>query len=366
MKKRVIITAGGTGGHIYPAISLAQQLTDKSSSVELLFVGGKLNENRFFSAHPYASKSIDCGQVIVKNPLRFVKNIYSMCRGIEQSRRIIQQFSPDLIVGFGSYHTFPLLFAARLASIPFILHEANSIAGKVNRYLSKYAKVTGIYFPQSASLLRGPVLPIKIPLRKEFYYQCCTKEEARSALGLDPLLPTLLVFGGSQGARKLNALCSEASVQIKSKKWQIFHVTGHSDDWKQIQRMYQDAALPHCVKSFENQMNLAWKAADLAIVRAGAGTVAEAVEFEVPSILVPFPHATDLHQDKNADFLSQIVGGGVKLKESACTSIQIVNILNRWLDDSHVFESMRQAIHSYKKNYQWKELSHLVLEELKQ
>lgn len=363
MNKRVLITAGGTGGHIYPAISLAEQLMQTTPGIELFFAGGKLADNRFFARQTYPFQSIDCGKFTGKNPLSLGMNLINIGRGFCQSRNIIKKFSPDLVVGFGSYHTFPLLLAACLSSIPFILHEANSVAGRVNRFLSKYAKATGIYLPQSAGQLQGRVLPVKIPLRKDFHYGCCTMEEARKELGLDLSLPTLLIFGGSQGARTLNERCAQACAQISSNSWQILHLTGYSEEGKSIRQTYEKAGIPHCVKPFEQRMNLAWKAADMAIARAGAGTIAEAIEFEVPALLIPYPHATDNHQDKNADFLIQTVKGGMKLSESEASAAYIASILERWFNGSELAR-MRQAIRAHKNESQWKELADLVLEEL--
>lgn len=364
MSKRILITAGGTGGHIYPALSLAQQLRRQSDSIELLFVGGKLVDNRFFSQQDYPFKSIDCGKLALKNPFTLGSNIIKMGKGILQSRRILQQYSPDLVVGFGSYHTFPILLASHLASIPFILHEANSIPGKVNRLLSKYARTTGIFFPETAARLRGPVLPVKMPLREGYQYGCCSKAEAREALGLDPSLQTVLIFGGSQGAHALNEICSDVLCSLRKNGWQVFHIMGHGENVQYYQKKYNKAGLKCYVKDFEQRMNLAWKAADFAIARAGAGTIAEAIEFEVPALLIPYPYATDRHQEKNADFLCQTMGGGVNLAEKEASAEHLSRILNAEFFCSQKREQKAQAIRQNKSQFQWKELSQLVLEYL--
>src|ERR1700722_8709483 len=127
MKKRVMIVVGGTGGHVYPSISLARQLHRAEPGINVMFVGGDLKNNRFFDHHAFLHKSVECGPVNSKNPFKFLKNLKKILTGIWQSRSIIKTFKPDLIIGFGSYHTFPTLLAAKFSKVPIILHEANSI-----------------------------------------------------------------------------------------------------------------------------------------------------------------------------------------------------------------------------------------------
>lgn len=361
MTKRLLITVGGTGGHIYPALSLAQQIRKKLPSTHLLFVGGMLAENRFFEKQPFDVRSVECGKLILNHPVSFASNLFKMTKGVVQSRQLIKQYVPDLVVGFGSYHTFPLLLASYFASIPFILHEANSIPGKVNRLLSRFSQATGVFFPESASALRGNILSVKMPLREEYHYNCCSKEAARLELGLESSLQTVLVFGGSQGAHTLNSKCCDVLSKYTPKDWQILHIAGHGEKRDSILSSYHQAGIKCLVKTFEDRMNLAWKAADFAIVRAGAGTIAEAIEFEVPTLLIPYPFATDQHQEKNADFLATI-GGGVRLNENEL--IRLPNVLIELFFQHEKLNIMQKAIRDYFRQAKWKDLSELVIQEL--
>lgn len=154
LKKKVLIAAGGTGGHIYPALALARKLSAQPG-IEVVFAGGNLDRNRYFDQGAYPFHSIASGTFSSRNPLKIARSLGRIGQGLWQSHRAIAKFRPDLAVGFGSYYTFPTLVAALLHRIPVVLHEANSIPGKVNRMLSKYALVTGIHFPETAGLMGG-------------------------------------------------------------------------------------------------------------------------------------------------------------------------------------------------------------------
>jgi UDP-N-acetylglucosamine--N-acetylmuramyl-(pentapeptide) pyrophosphoryl-undecaprenol N-acetylglucosamine transferase len=360
MNKKVMIATGGTGGHIYPAIALAQQLVKEIPLRHLLFVGGHLSQNPYFDRNVFPYRSVVCASFARKNPLALMSSFTTIARGIWQSLRLIKEFHPDLIVGFGSYYTFPTLVAAKISSVPFILHEANSIPGKVNRFLSQYAVVTGIHFPHTATLLKGKTVEVGMPLRDRYQLSCCTKKEAREYFHLNDNLQTLLVFGGSHGAQAINHLASQAILNLKSKhKMQVLHFTGETTSAESIRAIYEQHGLKACVKAFEERMDLAWRAADMMISRSGAGTIAEQLEFEVPGILIPFPQAADNHQEFNADFMVDIVGGAIKLREKDLDSELLEMKIVAFMDEKKAGE-MRQAIQSYKSRAMTRSLSMLI------
>lgn len=328
MEKKLIIATGGTGGHIFPAIALAHELEKEMPSHNILFVGGGLDTNRFFEKGKFPHQTIKCGSIIKKNPLALMKNFYGIGKGITQSLRIFKQFQPDLVVGFGSYFSFPVLFGAKLASVPFVLHEANSIPGKVIRIMSKHALVTGVHFPHTSRLLKGKNVVVGMPLRPKFKFGACSIEEAMEYFGIDSKKLTLLVFGGSQGAKALNFLISEALEKVsKLTPYQLLHFTGDTSSVVLLQEKYKSLNINAIVKPFENRMDLAWRAADLMISRAGAGTIAEQLEFEVPGILIPYPAAADNHQDYNANFMADTIGGAFKFAEKDLTPGILANKL---------------------------------------
>lgn len=315
MKKRILITVGGTGGHIFPALGLANQLQKIHPEIELFFAGGKLASNSFFQSSKFSYQDIACSP-FPKNPVTALKGGYQILKGYFQSNALIRKFSPNLVVGFGSYHTFSLLLAAALKKVPIVLHEANSIPGKVNQFFAAYAALTGVHFPEAANYLKGKVKQVSLPLREGFAKDVTSTHTARLYFGLDPDKWTFLIFGGSQGADALNRFFMNDLKEIFTgfpMPFQVIHFTGKTALYSQIKENYAHHQIPACVKLFENRMDLAWQAANISITRAGAASIAEQVEYEVPGILIPYPYATDQHQDKNADFM---VSEGVSFKIS--------------------------------------------------
>jgi UDP-N-acetylglucosamine--N-acetylmuramyl-(pentapeptide) pyrophosphoryl-undecaprenol N-acetylglucosamine transferase len=329
-KKRVLITVGGTGGHIFPAIALAKEI---SPFAEPIFVGGNLGENPFFCRHGFPYRSINCAPLIGKNPLRLIKNGVKILAGFQQSLKVIRQEKPDLIVGFGSYYTFPTLLAAKAKGIPLVLHEANSIPGKVNRLFAPYSLVTGIHFPKTE--LKGKTALVGMPLRE--HPSDDKRDLALSYFGFDPSKTTLLVFGGSQGAQKLN----ETFLEAFDHDMQVLHLTGNREMTLKSQEMLGKKAV---VKDFETRMDLALSIADVCITRAGAGTIAELLTFKVPSLLIPYPHATDNHQEKNADYLVEM-GGAHKLIEKDMTPKTLATAIDALLKEKN---TLQQAIKNHK------------------
>lgn len=366
MRKKVIITAGGTGGHIFPAMALAKQLLRDDPEIELQFVGGGLEKNRYFSKESFSYKEVACGTFSLRKPLKTIGNAFRILKGIWQSKQLIKQFKPNVVVGFGSFYTLPTLLAAKSEQIPLILHEANRIPGKVNRFLSPYADLTGVHFFDTVHRLKGKAEEVAVPLREGYKLGNSSPEQAKAYFDLNAALPVLLIFGGSQGALSMNRLVSEAVVSLQNPKLQILHFTGDTNNASIFQKFYDDHHIVAKVKPFETRMDMAWQAADLMISRAGAGTIAEQIEFEVPGILIPFPYAADNHQESNADFISQIVGGGIKHVEKSLDVKQLAESLKSLLEnDCQHLHNMSKAIKKYKLRDKPRELSDIVRSYLK-
>jgi UDP-N-acetylmuramate--L-alanine ligase/undecaprenyldiphospho-muramoylpentapeptide beta-N-acetylglucosaminyltransferase len=369
MSKRVLIAVGGTGGHLYPALSLARRLMESDAEIEVLFVGGKLSGNKYFQQESFPFKEIACSTLSLQKPWRICGNVAQILQGIYQSYDTISHFLPDIAVGFGSYHSLPVLLAAKYWGTPIVLHEGNRIAGKVNRLLSPYVALTGVQFPDT-QWLKGNVREIPFPLRAGFHLNSLKKLEGYKYFGLFEERKTLLVFGGSQGAHALNRVISEtiSSLSDEIKKGiQVLHFTGGSEHVAaEIFRKYKDSGITAVVKTFEPHMERAWQIADLVISRAGAGTIAELLEFEVPAILIPYPHAMDNHQESNADFVVYVVKGALKYKEEGLSSLSMRATLETLFQkESSNLTHMQYALHSFKKNRQRKqELWSVLLEML--
>jgi len=315
MGKKYLITVGGTGGHVFPALALANQLKENDPTNEVIFVGGSLNANRFFDRESFAYETVACGTISLRKPFKSLLDCTKILLGIWQSRSLLKKHRPEVVIGFGSYYTLPTLLAAKLTGTPFVLHESNSVPGKVNRLMAPYALTTGIQFPKTAHLLKGSTHVVETPLRKGFQKGKMTQAEARKYFQLDPHKTTLLIFGGSQGAQAINRYLMEAfSTKLKNCPVQLLHITGSSSLTREVMACYERHHIQACVKDFEIRMDLAWGASNMVISRSGAGTIAEQLEFEVPGILIPFPQATDNHQEINANFMVE-GGGAIKYLE---------------------------------------------------
>lgn len=334
MPRKVLLAVGGTGGHLFPAQALARDL--EGTKLSLLFAGGKLGSNQFFQKSRFPFREISSG-----TPFRGKKMeaLIRIGRGMMESRNLIGEFSPDLIIGFGSFYSFPLLAVAKLKRIPYILVESNVLPGRVNKLFSSGALFSAIQYEQTGSILKGNTVLAKMPFwSKEYHGITIAQADARKAYGLDPSLFTLLVFGGSQGAEVINRAVSGLKLEIP---FQVLHLCGKDQDPQALEERYRERAILAHVKQFEDQMHLAWASADLAICRAGAGTMAEMELFHVPAILIPWPGATDRHQHVNAKTMEEI-GGAVLLEEKE------IGLLGKKIEKIHSeLPKMRQNLKVY-------------------
>ena len=250
---RILLATGGTGGHIYPAIALAEELMEKHAVV--LFAGGQLSSNPFFLNSQFQFKNVDCGK-LYKSPWLSLKAMAKVCKGVCQSIKILRKFKPSLVVGFGSYYTFPVLMAAKLLQIPLFLHEANGVPGKVNRIFAPFAETIWVNFPISQLYFKTKSFIAGLPLRSQFNKGVISKEEARIAFQLDPNRITLLVFGGSQGSKRINQLFSEAAIfhlLDLLPEFQVIHITGTREDAELSMERYVSRGIPAYVRPFEKK-----------------------------------------------------------------------------------------------------------------
>lgn len=340
MNRKIIIAAGGTGGHIFPALATAGQLAKDDPTVEIIFMAGKIDTNPYFKGSPFPLKNISCGSISSKNPFTLTKNIFGLTKGVWESRNFLRDVRPDIVIGFGSYHTFPVLLGSKWEGIPFLLHESNSIPGKVNRLLSKYAATTCVQFPITTRWLKGKTVVAEMPLREGFTKGTLTRQQAHDYYNLDANKKTLLVFGGSQGAQGINRLMMNCHHDF-----QVLHLSGSVESADSLRNFYQQNGIKACVKPFEEKMHYAWQAADLVLCRSGAGTIAEQMAFEVPAIFVPYPHAADDHQRINAEFVVNEVKGALVFREKELTSSQLSDCLQKI-----ALDEMKEAINHYKKS----------------
>jgi UDP-N-acetylglucosamine--N-acetylmuramyl-(pentapeptide) pyrophosphoryl-undecaprenol N-acetylglucosamine transferase len=346
--KKILFAVGGTGGHLYPATALAKKLLEKDASLSILFAGGGVKNPNFFRELPFEYEYVSCAPLSPNRPLKSFFNLFTIIKGIWESKTLLQKYNPSLVVGFGSFYSLPLLIAAKRMKIPYILHEQNTVPGRVIRLFSKSAKFTAIHFEKAQSFLKGKGLLVEMPLRWHLSKDVSAKENAKRYFSLNEKVPVVLIFGGSQGAAAINSTVLEGIKEKGILPFQIIHFSGSALETEKLKRAYKTASIPYCVKDFEVRMDLAWQAADCVISRSGAMSMAEQIEFEVPGILIPYPLAMDNHQEVNADFFMNEIGGGIKYLEKPNSGDDLIAVLSKMLKKDEI-NRLRQNIAWYKR-----------------
>jgi len=300
---RIIISGGGTGGHIFPAISIANALKALRSDTEILFVGalGRMEMERVPQAGYKIVGLPICG-FDRKHPLKNIKVMFKIWKSQRMAKRIIKEFKPMAAVGVGGYASGPTLNVAAKRGIPCLIQEQNSYAGVTNKLLAKKAQRICVayegmerFFPAEKIMLTGN------PVRQDLIESDLTPEEARRQMGLDPNRKTLLIVGGSLGARTLNESVLQHLDEIAGSSVQVVWQTGKYYSHEIAERLKQTQQPDNLkVMDFISNMSQAYRAADLAVSRAGASSISEFCLIGKPVILVPSPNVAEDHQTKNA------------------------------------------------------------------
>ena len=355
--RKIMIAAGGTGGHMFPAQALAFELKQKKDDV--LFVGGRLDTNRYLDRQLYPFIAIPSATFSLKTLIVRPRQIISVIRGLWQCFAIIRKYKPEAVVGFGSFHSAPVLLAAVVLRVPILLFESNAWPGRVNRFFSRFAAATGVQFYKTSEYLKGKAELVSMPLKSKDLNAIVEREKALSYFSLKDFAKTVLVFGGSQGAHTINSTFLDVAKVAKDYDvhFQVIHIVG-SDDVDTYKLGYEALGIDACVKSFEENMVYAWSVADIVICRSGAATVAEMLHFAVPAIYVPFPKAAEHHQLINALEMEKI-GGALCIEESRLNFHTLFKALRKMLQPQ-VKEGMVIAIKQYKSSMGQKSLESLL------
>lgn len=337
---RLLISCGGTGGHFYPGLSLARRLIADGSEAELL-LSGKLVAEQTRIARSF---DVPVTPLPFMPPLRPGMDGIRFCWGafsgsIKACRRM-RQFKPDGVLAMGSFASLPLVVAALLWRKPIFLHDGNARIGKSNRMGSRFARLLGTAFPAvNGDRCRCPVVTAGMPLRPELGQEV-SREEAIQKLNelfqgtLVNNLPTLLVFGGSQGARTLNSIFPEACGLAQKNgclPFQVIHLCGRNNA-PAVDALYRNSNVPALAVDSCSQMEFCYSAADLVVSRSGGSTVAELMHFGRYGILVPYPYAMEKHQDDNALYPVSL-GGAEMIQDKDFTIVKVQEVLNSFLAD---------------------------------
>ena len=322
---KVLISGGGTGGHIFPALSIAAAIERRHPDAEILFVGaeGRMEMERVPAAG-YRIVGLPVSGFDRKRLWRNFKVLFRLWKSIRRARKLVADFKPDIAVGVGGYASGPTLKAAQRAGVPTLLQEQNSYPGVTNKLLAPRAAAicvaypgTERFFPSEKIVLTGN------PVRPALLAYGASQAEAKAALDFDPSLPLVLVVGGSLGARTLNSAIISAIESGKAQKapFMLMWQTGKADHERCHSTM--EACRPANVRAsaFISDMAQAYRAADLVVARAGAGTISELELLGKPVILVPSPNVAEDHQRHNAEALSTRDAAVMVLDADAAASL---------------------------------------------
>lgn len=341
MKYKILISGGGTGGHIFPALSIANALK-KRLNADILFVGA---DNRMemerVPAAGYPIKGLPVAGFNRKNLLKNIGVLIKLRKSIRMARNIIDEFQPDIAIGVGGYCSGPTLKAAQRKGIPTLIQEQNSYAGVTNKLLAKKAgKICVAYndmerfFPAEKIVLTGN------PIRKDLLHHDLSPADARRRFGLDPNRPTVLIIGGSLGALTVNESLEKGIKRLTDAGLQVIWQTGKN--FGDRAKIASKGLKGVVVTPFISDMSTAYAAATLVASRAGAGSISELEVLGLPVILIPSPNVAEDHQTKNALALSE--RGAAVLVRDAEAREKLVDEILRVAADETLLQNMSKEI----------------------
>lgn len=338
---KIVISGGGTGGHIYPALALIREIQKETDDAEFLYIGTNNGlESKLVPRENIPFKSIHITGFKRKLSFDNVKTVYRFLKGVSDSKKIIKEFKADVVIGTGGYVCGPVVYAAAKLKIPTIVHEQNSVPGLTNKFLSRYVNKVAVcfeeaedYFPKNKVVFTGNPRATEV-LGKDGV-------QGRLSVGLSATGPAVLIFGGSRGARPINEAVVKSLSDFSKKPYQVLYVTGdvHFD------AVVKEAELVGSpknviIKPFIHNMPEVLAGIDLVVSRAGATTLAELTSLGIPSILVPSPYVTNNHQEKNARSLSDH-GAAELLLERDLNAKSLVKQIDRILLDKENLAAMK-------------------------
>lgn len=336
------IACGGTGGHLFPGLAVAEVLRERGHEV-LLFISEKEVDSRALRTHPGLDRvklpSIGLPSALSPALIAFLGRLRA---SLAQCGRVYAAGRPDAVLGMGGFTSIAPLIAAWRRGIPAFLHESNAIPGKANRLAARFCRSVFLGFAECARHFPGrSTLVTGTPIRRELTEGVPASATARATLGLDPDRRTLLVMGGSQGAAGINVLAAGAAPRLAEIGLQVIHLAGDRDA-AVVQTAYESAGVPAAVLPFCDRMQDVYAAADFAVSRSGAASLGELSWFGLPSLLVPYPHAAEDHQTLNAEIFVRR-GAARLLPEKGATGDSFGRALAELLEDAPGLRAMAAA-----------------------
>ncbi len=343
---RVLLTGGGTGGHIYPALAMARELERRSRDHEMCYIGTE--EGLEADIVPKAGIPFECVNVQgFRRQLSWdnVRTVKKFVQATRRSKRLIQSFAPDVVIGTGGYVCGPVVYAAHKLGIPTLIHEQNVIPGLTNKFLARYADVVAVSFEGSEQYFKRAACLVHTGNPRASEVAAASKVNGRTSLGIakDDTKPIVLVVGGSRGARPINeAVVHMAPRILEQDAFYVVYVTGNVH-YEDVSRQLGDVSSRQLiVKPYIYNMPEVLAASSLVVNRAGASTLAEITALGLPSILIPSPYVTNNHQEANARWLEK-QGAARVILERELSADTLWREIREVMEHQSRREAMRQA-----------------------
>ncbi|MGC2272935.1 MAG: undecaprenyldiphospho-muramoylpentapeptide beta-N-acetylglucosaminyltransferase [Candidatus Sulfotelmatobacter sp.] len=332
---RAILAGGGTGGHVIPALAIANELKENYAAEGLFMGTARGIENRLVPAAWYALKQVRLGALKNVSLTTRAKTAFDLPRAVWDASRVLNEFAPDVVIGVGGYASGPAMLAALMKHIPTLAFEPNVVPGFANRLVARFVSGAAVHFQETAKYFRHAEVT-GVPVRQAFF-------EIRAKRGGTP---TLLVFGGSQGAHAINEAMIRCLPELRRQApgMHIIHQTGERD-YNDALAAYKSLGELAEVYKFIEDMPAAFARADLVVCRSGASTVAEITAAGKPAIFVPFPRAADDHQRVNAEALAR-TGAAVVVEEFKLEGVWLAETIAALLGDPRRLEAMAEVTRS--------------------
>lgn len=336
---RVIVSAGGTGGHIYPALAVIKKIKEKEPNSEFLYIGTHNRmEKDIVPKYNIPFKEIEIYGFYRKSIFKNVKTVKSFISSYYKCKKIIKEFKPDIVIGFGGYVTGPVLYAANKLGIKTFVHEQNSVPGKTNLFISNFVNKIGIsfpiakkHFPTYKTILTGN------PVSEEAIKQPAYKKED---YGLDPHKKLVYIVMGSLGSSKISEFLMKTMSLFNNKDYEILFVTGKSSFEEVIKQTMPSNVF---IKPYIEQQARLMKKADLIVTRCGATTLSEIIALNIPAILIPSPYVPNNHQYKNAIDLVEKGAASMILEKDLKGDI-LVREIDKIITDEKLINSMKSNL----------------------
>jgi UDP-N-acetylglucosamine--N-acetylmuramyl-(pentapeptide) pyrophosphoryl-undecaprenol N-acetylglucosamine transferase len=313
----ILIVCGGTGGHLFPGMALGEELLERNHQVLLVVSQKEIDQKALKGSTGFLIQTLPMVGWGGMRPDRLIRFLWKMAGALKKTRQIFRNFQPDVVMSMGGFSAVAPLLLAKRRKIPVCIHDSNAIPGKANRMGARFASVIALSFDEARRFFKGrrtelTGTPIRTALRAKSNLKASSAfEDLLSKAGFDLGQPVVLAMGGSQGARGLNRLVVEAARNLPE-HFQWIHLSGEADE-KNVRENYASIRRKAIVFPFYQAMNELYSVADVAVSRSGAASLAELLEWAIPSILVPYPFAADRHQTANARVL--VDAGAAVMKE---------------------------------------------------